>query len=220
MASINFPLQFCVYLCSHRFAVHRVVMGAASRFLKLLFGPRFEEGRNNEILLDEIDGAMLKLIINFCYTGRVNLSEANINDVLAAASSLEVTKLEQKCREFWEINFSSHNLVETLLNADKHDLKNLREKSLKAICADFENIPMNELQKIDGNIFHEILSNDLVTANETVVFERSMMWLDANEKDQMKFVSKFLSAIRLQYIPAEVNLMHSLSNHLYYSYFD
>lgn len=70
-------------------------MAAASKYFKSLFGPNFDAGRDNEIVMKEIGGPMLKLIIDFCYTGRVTLTEVNVNDVLEAASSMELTKLEQ-----------------------------------------------------------------------------------------------------------------------------
>lgn len=188
-----------------RIRVHRVVMAAASKYLKSLFGPKFEDYRYDEIVFNEIDGSTLKIIIDFCYTGRIALTEANVNEVLAAATSMELPKLEQKCREFWDINLSNGHLVSTLLHAEKYKLKDLRKKSIKAVCGNFENIPIEELQKIDGNILCEILSSDVVAANETFIFDRLMLWLGEHEIDKAEFASKLLTSIRLEHIPAEVD---------------
>lgn len=188
-----------------RIRVHRVVMAAASEYFKSLFGPKFEDYRHDEIVFNELDGSTLKMIIDFCYIGRIALTEANVNEVLAAATSMELPRLEQRCREFWDINLSNGHFVTTLLHADKYDMKNLRKNSIKAVCENFENIPIDELYKIDGNILCEILSNDVVAANETFIFDRLMLWLQENEVDRAKFASNLLTSIRLKHIPAEVN---------------
>lgn len=189
-----------------RIRVHRVVMAAASKYFKSLFAASFEDWRRDDIIFSQIDGPTLKMIIDFCYIGRTALTETNVYDVLAAAKSMELPKLEQKCREFCGINMSDCNLVTTLLNADKYDLKELRQKSIRAICDDFENIPINELQKLDGNIFCEILNNDAVAASETIIFNRLKKWLSNHEHLRLKFAGKLLNAIRLEHIPLKVNV--------------
>lgn len=184
-----------------RFRVHRVVMAAASEYFKTLFGLNFQDGRENEMFLREIDGSMLKLIIDFCYTGHIILTEANVNDILEAASCMELTKLERKCHEFSEIMFFGNNLITI-----PYDLKKLRQKSLKAICKVFGNVPIDGLQKIVGDIFCEIPNDDEAAAKEAIIFDRLMVWLDENEADGAKFATKLLNAIKLKHVPAEVSV--------------
>lgn len=93
------------------------------------------------------------------------------------------------------------------MNADKHDLKDLRQKSMKAICEDFENIPIDELRKIDGNVFCEILNNDEIAADETIIVDRLIRWLEGNELVRAEYAPKLLDAVQLKLIPAEVNDM-------------
>lgn len=95
-------------------------MAAASECFKSYFGSQFEEGWNKEVVLKEFDGPMLKLIIDFCYTGRVAVTEANVNDIRAAASSLKLTALEQKIHGF-AICFAVHEEDSKAITLSKYD---------------------------------------------------------------------------------------------------
>lgn len=133
-----------------RFSVHRLVMAVASK----LFQAQIDGGKD-EIVLKGLYGTTLKKIIEYCYTGRIAISKENVNGFIAIASNLDLIELEQRCREFWEINLSGNNAVTNLLNAEKYNLKDLRQKALKRIRADFEEIPIDELLQIDGPVFQE-----------------------------------------------------------------
>lgn len=113
------------------------------------------DGGKDEIVLKGLYGTTLKKIIEYCYTGRIAISKENVNGFIAIASNLDLIELEQRCREFWEINLSGNNAVTNLLNAEKYNLKDLRQKALKRIRADFEEIPIDELLQIDGPVFQE-----------------------------------------------------------------
>lgn len=141
-----------------------------------------------EYVVEGVLGPILKLIIDFCYTGRVALTKANANEILSV----------EKCHEFWAAKFPEKTLV-TQLNTDKHNLWELCQKSLKAVCADFENIPVNELQQKSWTNYHmfDILNNDEIIADETSVFNRLAQWLGKNEVKGAKYGQRLLSAVSL-----------------------
>lgn len=175
-------------------------MAASSEYFCTLFRSNLNEERNNEIILDDIDGAKLKSIIDYCYTGRITLT--NLYEIPAVTPSRNGA-LERKCCGSRANHVSDLTTIISL--ADKFGLTNLRQKTLKKICMEFENIPIVELQHLDVHIFREILSCDDVVANETVIFDRLMQWVNGNdETDREKYAPDLLKNIRLEHIPAEV----------------
>lgn len=79
-----------------RFNVHRNIMMASSPYFNALLGPNYKEAEKKEIKLSKIDGKTLKTIIHFCYTGRVEITNDTVADILAAASSMELVQLGPK----------------------------------------------------------------------------------------------------------------------------
>lgn len=153
----------------------------------------------------DIDGPLLKQIVDYCYTGRITLTEENVDDILAAATLMELTMLQQKCDQFWELNFSGDNLVFTLQRADKYDLMHLRQKALDDICDGFESVPIAELKQLDAKLFHAVLSSGRISHDETVFFDRLVHWVDENEIERAAHVPKLFTNIKLKLLPMQVN---------------
>lgn len=176
-------------------------MAASGEYFRDLFKANPE---NKELTIKDIGGSMLKLIIGFCYSGRIALTEENVDDIMAAASTFKLTTLEKKCNQFWEMNFSDSNLVFTLLRADKFDLEDLRKETLKKICNDFENIPVAELNQLGEHIFREMLSSGRIAVSEVIIFDRLIQWVNENEIDRAEYVAGLLKCIKLKRIPFQV----------------
>lgn len=153
----------------------------------------------------DIGGSLLKQIVDFCYTGRITLTEENVDDILAAATSMELTMLQEKCHQFWEINFSGDNLVFTLQRADKYDLMGLRQEALDNICECFESVPIAELQQLDERLFNAVLSSGSIEGDETMIFDRLMQWVNGNENDRAPHVPKLFRHIELKLLSMTVN---------------
>lgn len=118
----------------HRVPIHRVVLTAASKYFLALLGPNFEEGSKTEFVLDDTDGETFKAIVDFCYTGRINLTEENVTKYLAIASSVQFDLLEEKCWQFYAANLIVANSVSTLIVAEKYSNADLRRKAFDLIC--------------------------------------------------------------------------------------
>lgn len=185
--------------------MHRNILAASSEYFRTLFRSNVNKERNNEIIIDDLDGARLKLIIDYCYTGYITLTEDNnLYEISAVAPSMDLGTFKRKCCGSRVNQVSASDLITTISIADKFGLTDLRQKTLKKICTEFENIPIAGLQQLDEHIFREILGSDGVAANETVIFDRLMQWVDGNEADRAKYASDLLKNIRLEHIPTEV----------------
>lgn len=84
----------------HRFPVHRIVMATSSEYFETLLAPHVVEGRKDEVIIEDIDGPTLKSIIDYCYTGCIDITEENVDSIFAAASKSEFTELVRRCRKF------------------------------------------------------------------------------------------------------------------------
>lgn len=177
---------------------------ASSRYFAALLGPNFRDCAEKKIVLDEIDGPMLKTILDFVYTGIVEINGNNVDSVVAAASKMELIALEERCGEFWGANLALANCVEVFLNADKYQFENLRVEALKFVCNHFEDISNDDFRQFDANNFHEVLGNDQIAAAETIVFDRLAQWLSQNGTGAKKRETELLQLIRLEHIPFAV----------------
>lgn len=182
-------------------------MTALSEYFETFLGPKFREGAEEEIVFEDINAKTLETILNFIYSGRIEITAENIREIDDAASSMELDTLSKRCAEFWAANFAVENCVDIFLNTDKTKKKDLWSKALNFICDRFEAVPIDHIQKIDEKNFQEILESDRITAAETVIFDRLARWIEKNKAEGENVHSK-LKSIRLQHIPTAVSSSH------------
>lgn len=181
-------------------------MTATSKYFSAALGPNFEEGRKNEFVLDDTDGETVKVIVDFCYTGHINLSEESAAKFLAIASSIELELLEKKCIRFYNDKLSVTNAVGSLMIADKYNAFDLRQRAFGLICESLEKVPTTDIQQLDYRLLRELLESDKIQATEALVFERLLQWFQNKESEREQYLPGLLKMIRLEYIPPQVRL--------------
>lgn len=102
-------------------------------------------------------------------------------------------------------NLTTGNCVDTLLNANKYSLLKLALRVKHFICAHFESVSFDDIQKIDAINLGELLHNHEIQAAESIIFDRLMHWIIKNGAEQSEINSNLVRLIRLQYIPDTVS---------------
>lgn len=180
-------------------------MAASSQYFEILLGSKFKEGKEDDVTLEGIDGPTLKLIIQFCYTGDIEINEENIDDVILAASSMELLLLEKKCADFWAKRLRFENWVDIYMKADKYTLSELKRKIFQLICESFERVPVDDLARVDQFFFRDVLKYEKIQVPEQILFTRLMQWIAHEPNEREKNVVEFIKFIRLEHLPGQVN---------------
>lgn len=198
------PLTAFINLSVNRFAVHRLVMMSSSSYFKALLGPNFEEGQKDEVPIANIDGPTLKLIIDFCYTGKIKITDANIMEIVAAASVMNLVRIEQMCEQFWNDKLRVANCVEIFGCADKYSFLDLRQKSLDFICEHFVDVAPSDLQELEFEFIAEVLKCNEINALEEYIFQQMLQWVDCDGEKRSQYCADVLKMIQMEKIPLPV----------------
>lgn len=188
-------------------------MIAASPFFKAMFGPNYKEANTNEIPMQAMSGDALNAIINFCYNGSADITSENVVDILAAASSVELVKLEQECANFLQQQLDAENVIQLLLIAEQYNLPSLGSKVTRFVCANFEEIPFDDAMQLDQQVFGKILKLDQIESDETEIFDLFVQWTEHDASNRSQFVATLAKSIRLQHIPTEVYANTTVISH-------
>lgn len=179
-------------------------MMSSSNYFRALLGPNFKEGDDDEVTISNINGPTLKTIINFCYSGKIQITDDNIMEIVSAASAMELVRIEVKCEQFWNDTLAKTNCVEIFAAADTYSFKDLRKKSFDFICENFEALDALDLRKIKVSYFSELLKCDQIQAREDFIFQRLAEWADYHETTRSNYVPELLKTIRLEKITQPV----------------
>jgi hypothetical protein len=93
---------------------HKIVLASASTYFKCLFTSGFRENENNcdNVNMEHICSfSTLELIVDFMYSGKVLITESNLQNLLMACKMLQVSDLDQACCMFLFMNLDSKNCL-------------------------------------------------------------------------------------------------------------
>lgn len=91
---------------------HKIILSSASSYFKALFAGGFRENRFcDEVFVDHISHSVLKSIIDFIYTNRINIKETNVQSLLVASKMLQVEDIVNACCVFMYLNMDATNCI-------------------------------------------------------------------------------------------------------------
>ncbi|KAH8409210.1 hypothetical protein KR009_010735, partial [Drosophila setifemur] len=123
----------------HRFKAHRVVLAACSDYFCAMFADcAMIESRQDEIKLYGITARAMGSIIDYIYTSLLELNADNIEEILAAATHVQVREVIERCTFFLETKIEMDNCLAIAGMADIYGQMALSERAYRYICAHFE----------------------------------------------------------------------------------
>ncbi|XP_055858994.1 kelch-like protein 20 [Episyrphus balteatus] len=185
---------------------HRLVLCAFSEyFFEVLSNSQATSLQGNVLPLKLIDAYTLKYIIDFMYSGSIEVILDTVEEILKAALFLKMNTLIDGCCEFIEININCSNSLNWLRFAKEQSLSRLKVKSLECTYNHFEEISKekdflmlseNELKDL---LFNENPHEDL----EEIVFLSMAAWINYDKVNREPLTLELMSLIRFQNLTAE-----------------
>lgn len=99
-------------------------------FTALTTGGRHSENLNQTF---DVNSETVDMIVGYCYTGGIQLTIANVDNVLNGAKALQIESLIMNCCDMLGKELNSKNCIQFLEIADKHGLELLKDNSLAII---------------------------------------------------------------------------------------
>lgn len=160
----------------------------------------------NRHTVNNVAGSTLKSIIDYCYSGHIEITVNNINAVMEAASHLKIEPLRLQCIQFWKANLTTENCVQLMLRTVNNGLcGELWQTSLEFMGARFDRIPVEQMVEMDVLSFRMLLVQKQITAPETYIFQIMAKWIQHDATERAQFVGTLLNYIQLKYLPTKVS---------------
>ena len=91
---------------------HRAILAACSSYFEAMFSTGMLESREEKVLIQEMDSGVLSRLIDFAYTGDIDLTADNVLELLSASSRLQMDAVQNLCCEFLRVQLDPHNCLE------------------------------------------------------------------------------------------------------------
>ena len=191
-----------------------MVLASCSSYFQAMFTSGYAESqwspggpgdnKMQEISLPGISAGALRDVLEFVYSGSLELSPTNIQSVLATASQLQVQSVISLCSRYLHNNLDLDNCADILSLADtfclpklKHNVLRFISENLKQFCSRSEFLTLEP-----GQLSSLLNSNFPVNLTECEVLSATADWLEHDLGCRLTFSDELVAGVRLDDIPS------------------
>lgn len=181
---------------------HRVVLAAASSYFNAMFTGDLKESRQDKVVLFGVEFSALEDLVNFCYTGRIEINVDNVQNLLSASSLLQLASVKQACVEFLHSVLHPSNCLGIRSFADTYSCVDLVEAADVFAVKNFSEVARSEefLTLSPEKVVEMISREELNVRTEEEVFEAISAWVRRDEDERKDFLPELLKNVRLALI--------------------
>ncbi|GFS72389.1 speckle-type POZ protein [Nephila pilipes] len=145
---------------------HKSILSMRSPVFSAMFSSEMEETRQNEVNITDVDVPVLRMMLKYVYTGKVeNLTVSSAGDLLYAADKYQLKGLKTRCSDYLKSTVSIENVLGILSLGDllDPDLKMFAMDFICEKCDEFPDLERTEewknLQKEKVPLAFEVLTS-------------------------------------------------------------
>ncbi|XP_037005402.1 actin-binding protein IPP isoform X2 [Artibeus jamaicensis] len=187
------------------FKVHRLVLAASSPYFAALFTGGMKESSKDVVQILGIEAGIFQILLDFIYTGVVNISVNNVQELIVAADMLQLTEVVNLCCEFLKGQIDPLNCIGIFQFSEQIACHDLLEFTENYIHVHFLEVQSGEefLALTKDQLIKVLRSEELSIEDEYQVFLAAMQWILKDLGKRKKYVVEVLDPIRFPLLPPQ-----------------
>ena len=185
-----------------RFNAHRVVLCAASPFFYSALNNDMKESKEGLIRLEDMSKVAIEELLDYLYTGHVDVTQHNAFDLLKIADFLVIPSLKEVSSKFIIQSLSSSNCLMAYYWAVNYRCFDLQENARDFIYANFTRVVEHEdfLNLTINEVEEWISSDEIRVRGEEDVFEAIVKWVEQKGSGEREKFFELFRHVRLIYL--------------------
>ena len=147
-------------------------------------------------------GAVMEDVLEFIYTGSVEVTQENSKDLVATANYLLIPGLKKLSGRFLERQMSKSNCISTFSFAEMYQCDELITNTRKFIHANFASVAeMDEFLNLEAKEVEMWISSDEISVSvEADVFKIVLKWIEQDKSERKEFFEQLFRHVRLSFL--------------------
>ncbi len=178
---------------------HRAVLAATSAYFLAMFTHQLRESEQQEVEIKDMDPQVLRSLVDFAYTGEIDITVENVQEVLAAASLLQIATVQDNCCEFLKKQLDASNCLGIKNFAEANGCSQLSDVIDSFARRHFQEVARGSefLNNTWENVASLIASSDLNVESEEEVYGAVMQWVRQDPVERSQHLPQLLEHVRL-----------------------
>ena len=184
-----------------RLKAHRNVLCAASPFFYNALNTEMKEKEEGVIRLKDTSKVLMEEVLEYLYTGYVDINDNNAFELMAVANYFLITSLKLLSSKFIQDTLCASNSIMAYYSSVKYQCSDLREAAKSFILANFMAVSKsNDFLNLNLEQVEEWISSDeVVIKGEKEVFMAILIWTEHNTERKQSFY-KLFRHVRCHYV--------------------
>ena len=184
------------------FKAHRNVLSAASPYFDKLLQSNMKENREGIVRFEEISGSVLKDVLEFIYSGTVDVTQENAEELIAAGNYLIIPGLKTASGRFLERETSHINCISTFYLAEKYECDELITNSRLFIHKNIVSVAkLDEFLLLQAKEIERWISSEEITVKEEAdVFKIILDWVNHRKNERKTAFEELFGHVRLSFL--------------------
>jgi len=203
---------------------HRNMLAAATPYFHAMFtsgliesefDERFSRGaeggkknckQKQKLVLQGIEQSTLKALVDFIYSGKIQLNQDNVQDILISADMIELKDVVERCTEFLKLELHESNAIGIYRFAEGHNIEGLRDIAINFIHDNFYLVSgEEEFLEVNKELLCEFISSEYLRVDsEYQVFCATMSWVNYDISNRRRYIFDVLKHVRLPLVATKL----------------
>ena len=195
-------LEVCNGEDQARFNAHRVVLCAGSPFFYSALTSDMKESKEGLIRLEDTSKVAIEKLLDYLYTGHVDVTQYNAFDLFKIADFLVIPSLKEVSSRFIIQTLSSSNCLMLFYLALNYWCVELQEKARDFMFANFASVVEHEdfLNLTLSEVEKWISSDEISVRGEEDVFQAIVKWMENKGSGEHEKFFELFRHVRLIYL--------------------
>ncbi|XP_054707830.1 kelch-like protein 26 [Uloborus diversus] len=184
------------------FRAHRVVLASCSDYFRAMFTDAMRERGQSEVALEGVTAEGMRYLLEYAYTSRLALSLATVQDVLSAASHVQLQAVVEACASYLREQLDLDNCVDVATIAEMYCLQQLLKEVYLFICGNLKRFSGRpEFLRLSGAQLEYVLKCDFpVDCSEAEVLGVVLRWIEHQPHERIQYARPLLRYVHFSEI--------------------
>ncbi|XP_078490701.1 kelch-like protein 12 [Ciona intestinalis] len=175
---------------------NKMVLSCYSKYFDTMFNTEMEEKYKDVVELQAVDAESVEKLVDFMYTGKININTNNVCDVLEVSDFLQILTVKKLCIDYLLTTITQQNCFTVQALADRFTIPQLTEKFNNFVVEKYQQVVSDDhFKKLSKDDVIKLLQSTHGKVSPDLVYAAVMNWvkfdLASNESylsDLFKFV--------------------------------
>ena len=184
---------------------HRLVLASASPYFRTMFNVDMRESCEKRIFLGDVDSASVKALVDFAYTGKIDVISDNDVALFCAAHRLLFEDVVDYCCEGLVRHMNKRTCLRWLKFADQYNCQKLLSVARRHAAFHIVDLAQtDEFRRLSlEHVSRPLTSDDLAVARQEEVWDIVLQWIQHDKENRKSNIEELAKSVRFSLIPEQ-----------------